>query len=193
MVNLTCLSRKVVLWYGQLPPVTSLLPDFNDFANSGVLGLVCRLSLLGSRCQKEKIKRLWHWGTIATTRSPWHPGRGSQGPPRLPGDLHLVGHGDNGWYWYCTRTCRSTCHEGSFILVGFASVSRSMSHWCLCHSVCVVWKVRYADSKKKNNRADIICTVLVRVRCVHVGILPSDNFTKQKRWVKPGQMFVPAS
>ena len=48
MVNLTCLLRKVVLWYDQLPPVTSLLADFNGFANS----------LPGSRCQKERIQRL---------------------------------------------------------------------------------------------------------------------------------------
>ena len=40
--------QKVVLWYDQLPPVTSLLPDFNGFANTVVLGLVCRLSLPGS-------------------------------------------------------------------------------------------------------------------------------------------------
>ena len=45
----------VVHWYGQLPPVTSLLPDLNGFVNSVVLGLVCRLSLPGSHFQKERI------------------------------------------------------------------------------------------------------------------------------------------
>ena len=48
-------SREKSFFGGQLPPVTSLLPDFNGFAISGVLGLFCRLSLLGSRCQKVWI------------------------------------------------------------------------------------------------------------------------------------------
>ena len=55
VVNLTCFSRKVVLWYGQLPPVTSLLLDLNGFVNSVVLGLVCRLSLPRSHFQNERI------------------------------------------------------------------------------------------------------------------------------------------
>ena len=43
-----------MLWYDQLPPLSSLLPNFNSFANSVVLGLVCRLSLQGSHLQKVR-------------------------------------------------------------------------------------------------------------------------------------------
>ena len=46
MVNMTCLSRKVVLLYGQLPLVASLLPDVNDFANSGVCQQYKRCAML---------------------------------------------------------------------------------------------------------------------------------------------------
>ena len=49
----------VVLWCDQLPPVTSLLPDFNGFGNSVVLGLVCGLSLPRSHFQKERSNGLW--------------------------------------------------------------------------------------------------------------------------------------
>ena len=38
VVNLMCLSRKVLLWYGQLLPVTSFLPDLHGFSNSVALG-----------------------------------------------------------------------------------------------------------------------------------------------------------
>ena len=37
-----------------------------------------------------------------------------------------------------------------------------------------------------DNRADIVWTVLARDRLVNIGILPSVNFTKQKRDAKPG-------
>ena len=47
VLNLTCFSRKVVRWYDQLSPATSLLPKFNSFANSVVLELACRLWLPG--------------------------------------------------------------------------------------------------------------------------------------------------
>ena len=45
---------KVVLYYEQLPPVTSLPPSFNSFGNSVVLDLAFRLLQPGSHFQREK-------------------------------------------------------------------------------------------------------------------------------------------